>query len=260
MNIVKNKLLFGILILVMIFSVNLIHAAPPTQTNVNLNIGIQIQTSGIETIRQNTNHSFGFHVFNITTQLALDPTTTNCSFHLYNKTGQHQFINDLIDFDDGDYKITLLGTNFSDLGLYNYYIYCNNSDIGGFARENFEVTPTGQALDEPQGTIVLGIIILLIFLSGIFFYLGKESKYLPAKIFLISMGVLFLMVTLGVSVIIIKELLIIGSIFTTTFVNLYRLMLILISAGGIGLIVYIIHMAVRQFFSHRGLLDNEFHK
>ena len=71
------------------------------------------------------------------------------------------------------------------------------------------------------------------------------------------MGSLLLMFTVGVSVNTITELMIIGSVFAATFVNLYRLMLILISAGGIGLMLYIVYMSVKQFYSYRGLLDND---
>ena len=154
-----------------------ISAVPPPQTNINLETGIQIQTSGIETIEQNINHSFGFHIFNITTQFALDPTTTNCSFHLYNKTGQHQFINNIMDFDKGDYKITLLGTNFSELGAYNYYIYCNNSAIGGFARENFEVTPTGEILETSESLLYIIILIVTFILFLGFLYPAIKLPY-----------------------------------------------------------------------------------
>ena len=122
----------------------------------------------------------------------------------------------------------------------------------------FEVTPTGNELDIPQSIIVIGLIFVLILLTSAFLYFGNEIEYVPFKIFLISLGSLFLMFTVGVSLNTITQLMILGSVFSATFVNLYRLMLILISAGGIGLMLFIIYVAVKQFYSYRGLIDKEF--
>ncbi|GAH93424.1 unnamed protein product, partial [marine sediment metagenome] len=55
-----------------------------------------IQTQGVPTLRQNTAHYFQFHVYNISTGLHVDDTTTNCTFHLYNKTGENQIEKDFL--------------------------------------------------------------------------------------------------------------------------------------------------------------------
>ena len=65
------------------------------------------------------------------------------------------------------------------------------------------------------------------------------------------------MVIVGVSVNTIKQLMLLGSVFSGTFTAIYTLMLILVSAGGIGLILYIIVMSIRQFRTHRGLIDED---
>ncbi len=147
-------------------------------------------------------------------------------------------------------------SNTDTLGNYNYDVegVDPNSIVVGQSC-SFKVTPTGNDLDNPQSIIVVGLIFVLILLTGSFLYFGKEVEYVPFKIFLISMGSLLLMFTVGVSVNTITELMIIGSVFAATFVNLYRLMLILISAGGIGLMLYIVYMSVKQFYSYRGLMD-----
>ena len=257
----RKYIKLGILFLMFsIFLISNISAQPPpaVQTNVNIEVGLQIQTEGINVLQQNTAHLFSFHVFNISTGLIVDNSTTNCSFHLFNKTGHHQFIIDNLEFTvDNDFRVSLAGSNFSELGLYSYYVNCNADNIGGFGREVFEVTQTGEFLDEPQSLIILGLILVLILVTWVFLYFGKEIEYLPFKIFLISLGALFLMFTVGFSLNIIRNLVLVGSVFSLTFVNLYRLMLILISAGGIGLMVYIIYMSVKQFYSKRGLIDSE---
>lgn len=162
----------------------------------------------------------------------------------------------------GQFEMTSNGTNynfiFSNTEGVGEYFYTTSGDLNGISTQqscSFKVTPTGQDLDNPQSIIVIGLLLVLILLTSSFLYFGKEIEYVPFKIFLISMGSLLLMFTVGVSLNTITELMIIGSVFSATFVNLYRLMLILVSAGGIGLMLYIIYMAVMQFYSHRGLMD-----
>ena len=166
----------------------------------------------------------------------------------------------------GQFEMTGNGSNynftFSDTNTVGTYFYTAEGDPNGILIPpqscSFKVTPNGDELDNPQSIIIIGLIFVLILLTGSFLYFGKEIEYVPFKIFLISLGALFLMLTIGISLNTITQLMVIGSVFSGTFINLYRLMLILISAGGIGLMLYIIYMSVKQFYSYRGLLDNEF--
>lgn len=160
--------------------------------------------------------------------------------------------------DGSNYNYTLVN-NFT--GTTGTYIVNGVGDLGGIDTAwnyDFTITQTGEALDEAQGLIVLGLIILLIFITGAFLYFGNKIEYVPFKIFLISLGVLFLMLTIGIALNAIKELMLIGSVFSGTFVSLYRLILILVSAGGIGLIVYLVYVGVHQFYQHRGLIDSKY--
>ncbi len=144
-------------------------------------------------------------------------------------------------------------TNTSQLGRY---------DITGISDgcENtfalfFTITPSGQNFDTSQSIVVFGLIIILIFLVGAFLYFGNRIDYLPFKIFLIALSILFIMLTVGLALNAVKQLMILGAVFSGIFGSLYTLMLILVSAGGIGLIVYIIYMSVQQFNMNRGLVD-----
>ncbi len=147
--------------------------------------------------------------------------------------------------------------NFSDTSQLGRYDVTGISDgcENSFAFF-FTITPSGQALDTSQSLIVIGLILVLILLTGSFLYFGNKVEYLPMKIFLISLSILFIMLTVGVSLNAVKQLMIMGAVFSGIFVNLYRLMLILVSAGGIALIVYIIYMSVQQFNAYRGLRDD----
>ena len=164
-----NLFLFGFIL--SLFFISLVGAQPPptTQTNVNIEVGLQIQTQGISYLQQNINHVFSFHVYNISTGFLLDNTTTGCGFHLYNKTGHNQFDTNSLSFVAEGFEIDLVGNNFTELGTYAYYVHCNTSNYGGFNREVFEVTPTGF-------TNLLGFYLIIIGISLVFLILGFWIK------------------------------------------------------------------------------------
>lgn len=164
----------------------------------------------------------------------------------------------------GEVEMTKDGTfynfSFNDTGNLGQHIVNGFGDPGGTTTTwnyVFTITATGQALDTPQSVLTIGLILILIAIAAFFFYAGNKTEYVPFKIFLTALGALFIMTTVGFSLNAIKSLMLIGSALSGTFVNLYRLMLILISAGGIGLIVYIIYMSLRQFSAYRGLIDKD---
>lgn len=148
--------------------------------------------------------------------------------------------------------------NFTDLVSGRYDVTGISDGCTKTFSTYFNITPTGSDFDTSQGIMTLGLLLVLIFLTSVFLFFGVKIEYVPFKIFLTSLGVLFLMLTIGISVNTIKELMLVNSIFSATFVNLYRLMLILVSAGGIGLIVYLVYVSLRQFYSYRGLIDDKY--
>ena len=162
-----------------------------------------------------------------------------------------------------DLFMTKTGTTYnftfnqsSDIGSY-FYSVIGDKD-GGLIEETicFEITQTGRDLDTPQGIIIVGLFFILFLISIAFFYGGENTEYRPVKIFLTSLGWLFLMFIVGIAVNVVQQLLTVVATLEGTFSILYTLMLILTSAWGIGLIVYIIYMSMRQFYAHRGLVDD----
>jgi len=163
----KIGVIFALLILFLMIGVS---AQPPSaaQTNINIDVGLQIQTQGINILQQDAEHFFQFHVYNISSGLQVDNTTTACTFHLYNKTGISQYESNNLDFVSGSFETTLSGNNFSELGAYSYYVHCNSTNFGGFTREVLEVTQTG-TIPSVQEALIYWIsflgILLLFFLS-----------------------------------------------------------------------------------------------
>lgn len=254
----KNKFIFGILFLMIIFSIGSVIAQPPFQVQPTFIEGYFIEIPEQGMLKQNDDFTFFFHVFNLSTGVPLDDTSVECEFNLHNSSSILIYTNTSLPFDDTTtaFFVEVKGGNFSSIGDYNYVTHCSSLAFGGVVSVQLIVTPTGLGLDQPQSYIILGLILLLLFLSGIFLYIGKDMEYLPAKIFLMSLGLLFLMFVVGVSLNIINQLLLVGSVISGIFGSLYTLMTILISAWGIGLIVYLIYVSVRQFYSNRGMFDD----
>lgn len=155
------------------------------------------------------------------------------------------------------FNITLNSSQTSELGEYQVGGFCKDGSVTQLVDFTFNVTPTGKDFDTAQGIIIIALILILIALTAFFFNAGNKIESVPFKVFLTSMGVLFLMVTTGVALNALKQLTIISSVLSGTFLNIYRLMLILVSAGGIGLMLYIILVALKQFRIRRGLIDED---
>ena len=213
----------------------------------------------------------GIFLFSLAPVMALNDQGTgeqNQNFTLVQVCNEASYITlDTIQIPDRSTLIINTNMTFISGGTFNL-VFENTSQLGRYdvtgisdGCENsfaffFTITPSGQALDTSQSLIVIGLILVLILLTGSFLYFGNKVEYLPMKIFLISLSILFIMLTVGVSLNAVKQLMIMGAVFSGIFVNLYRLMLILVSAGGIALIVYIIYMSVQQFNAYRGLRDD----
>lgn len=143
----KKGNIFLFLFLLSFFSFSLVVAQPPpsTQTNINIDVGLQIEFTQVSIFENGEDHLFNAHVFNISTGLRVDNTTTQCSFHLFDNKGDHQIDQVPMIFDtfgiDWDYNVS--GENFTRNGDYSYLIVCNSTDIGGFLSSGFTITPTG---------------------------------------------------------------------------------------------------------------------
>lgn len=155
------------------------------------------------------------------------------------------------------FNISLDSNQSSVLGEYQVGGFCKDGSVTQLVDFTFQVTPTGGDLDTGQSLIVLGLTILLLFLSGAFLFFGIKVETTSVKVFLIALGVLFFLLTLGFSVNTIKQLMQLGSVFSGTFVGLYRLFLVLVSGGMIAIILYLVTVSVTAFKKSRGILDED---
>lgn len=199
--------------------------------------------------------------FQVNTEINLVQNCASCTF---NNISAVSFPNSSIllsnvamERDGARYNFTLNDTQTSTIGE---YIYDGFGDLAGTDTSwaiNFFITPTGECLDTQQSIIILGLMLILLFLTGAFLIFGFKVETTSVKIFLIALGGLFFLFTLGFSINAIKQLMFLQSVFAGTFVGLYRLFLALVSAGMIAIILYLITVAVTAFKKSRGILDDD---
>ncbi len=187
----KFSLIFLFLFLIVLTP--MVVAQPPQATPViiNLEAGLAIDFPKIIEIRQNQDFEFHFHVFNATSGLAVDNTTTNCSLELLNGDGSEIIDIDVIDFVGDEWNINVLGGNFSRLGSYYWLVNCQSSLVGGFTSAPLIVTADGFSFSDFP--IQLSLIIFSFFL--LVFGLVKERFRLfqfVGSILMMVMGVLTL--------------------------------------------------------------------
>jgi len=158
------------LILTFVFCIILssfVFAAPPTQININQDIGVAIFTPPREYLPQNEGYAFHVHVSNISNGRPLNNTDVDCFLHLYYPNGSHSLETSLNKDSNGeDHDIFISGTNFSILGDHAYYIWCDSAeagDTGGSASGIYIITLTGTELTEGKSILLVGLLAILVF-------------------------------------------------------------------------------------------------
>ena len=189
----KSSLLFIFLFLLVLTPIISAQQPSNTQTNVNIEVGLQVEFTQVNTFENGVDHLFNTHVFNISTGLRVTNDTTQCFYHLFDNEGQHQINQVEMTFDalDKDYDYLVLGTNFTRNGDYSYLITCNATNVGGFLSAGFEITQDGfESVVFPQqfSIILLGFILIMF---GILNSRHTIIKHMGA-IILMVMGVLTL--------------------------------------------------------------------
>jgi len=142
----------------------LVSSEPPVTTIQQFQEGFIIEGSPQEFIKQNTDYQYNFFVYNISNGAKITNTTTACFFYLANNSGEVLYFSNVPYKIEGYFGLDISGGNFSDLGHYNYGIFCNSTTMGGALVNYFQVTTTG--LETPEG------IILIFFLIGFLIIIG----------------------------------------------------------------------------------------
>ena len=172
----KSGIFLLLVVMFMFFSLPLIPAQPPqaTQIVINLETGYSIVPPQIFIHEVSQPIHLHFHVFNISNGVRVNNDSVNCSFELFNKSGDHLFQIEELAFTDNEWEIVIREGNFSTLGTYSYITECNDISIGGFISVDFEVTKTGLELKTSESIVYLLMIfgVLILFLLSFYFMIS----------------------------------------------------------------------------------------
>ncbi len=162
----KSKLfIIGIFLLMLI---PLVSSVPPIQSSTGTGEGLVLRSPPLDIIKQGTTINSHMHVFNATNDLPVLNDTTECNVHLYNNVGSH-ILESPMGFDSNglEWKLEILGGNFSEVGMYSFIVWCNSTTAGGFVSGSLDVTPTGIEFDDAESrSYLIVIIVLALFLAG----------------------------------------------------------------------------------------------
>lgn len=175
-----NKKIFIFLIFALAL-ISPVLAQPPFQTSSTADKSILIESPVIETHQQNTYLNFHAHPHNSTNGETLNYSVIDyCFIHVYSPSNGEHEIQSLMNpnGNDIDWEYNASGGNFSELGQYAGYIYCQTNTTGdlrgGYFEFAFDVTPTG----EPTNGIQLSsrIFLILFFIFAIFLIQWNQKR------------------------------------------------------------------------------------
>lgn len=210
--------------------------------------------------------SFGYNnlqnvgTFKLGDDINLIQTCSNCTFNNITSILSPNSIEIIGNFQmtkvGSVYNFTLTPGNVTQLGG---YIVNGIGDLDGLNavwNYNFEITTSGNPpLNQGEGITLFGIIIILI-LTTIFFMISTiYIENLPFKIFLGSLSVLMLISTIGFGVTIMQQLFGAFTNLVSGYSLFFRLFMILLTAAGIGLILFLVVFALKMFNKSRGIIE-----
>jgi magnesium-transporting ATPase (P-type) len=160
----------------------------------------------------------------------------------------------------GEVRMTKLGTEYN-------YTFCLSSLIGKYTVNgkgdpdgvteifvyDFEVTSSGYELSNSQTWVIFFVIGIIFVAALLFFIFGIRVEHPATKIFCLSVTVILIVFLIGYIFNVSKTFLTEFTSLTNSFEPLFIIFIALLTAGGIGLILYLIYYAVNMFYKYRGL-------
>ena len=168
-------------------------------------------------------------------------------------------LNKLMTKNETIYNYTLNVNQTASLGLYEDSMCCTNSSHSGCELFVHEITPSGSTgLAEGQGSTLVGILVILLVATIFFLILGILTKSVAFKMFFVSLSILLMIGTIGFGVTIMQNFFGTFSSLVSGFGTFYTILIILLSGGAIGLLIYLIMVAFRVYNIKRGFsMDHE---
>lgn len=117
--------------------------------------------------------------------------------------------------------------------------------------------PLASALTSGEGTIVFGAIFSMAVIVVFFLILSIIVKSGPLKMFFMSMSLLTILASVGMGVSVMQESFPDLTNITSTYGDFYVLLVTLTAVGLFALIIWLIIVAFKSFYSYRGIIDSE---
>lgn len=115
---------------------------------------------------------------------------------------------------------------------------------------------TVSAMTSGEAMVLFGAIFTMIMAVIFFLVISIMSRNVPVKIFFLSLSVIVLVATIGFGAGIMQQFFSDFATLTASYGAFYRLLTILMVGGGAALILWLIVVAFRSFYSYRGVLDD----
>lgn len=179
------------------------------------------------------------------------PSTFSCNITIENPRQNVIVLNEPMTRNETIYNYSL--TQTSELGIYEAkQVYCSDGNNNGTSSFFFRITSTGaEPIDTGKGLTILGTFIVLIVATLFFLVFAIFTKNVPFKIFFVGLSLLLMVSTVGFVASTMQQVLSTFDTIVSTMGNFYILLTILLTAGGIGLFVYLVVMALKSFDSTR---------
>lgn len=182
---IKFPLIVLSFVFLLIFLSSFSIAAPPFQTS-DTGSGLQIEYPKYEFLRQYTSQGFHIHVINDTR--SMNVTHVSCSLHIYNQTGWHIGIYNLLPDSTSylDFDTTISSSNLSSLGVMSYVVQCNSTTQIAFASGQLVVTTDGQSPATSTNFFLILISLCLVILTLGIVFENYILGFLSGLLFLIT--------------------------------------------------------------------------
>ncbi len=187
---------------------------------------------------------------------AICDSSYDCNLTILSPT-QVLIIDNVAMLGDGIYRnFTMTEENQSANGIYESTVDCTNASFSGSNTFFYEITPNGsKPIDEGQGLILLGSIFFLIIISCSVGFMGIKSTNTTVSISFLAFSTLIMVFTLGLILNVLELSFGTFSDIISNYSTIYVLFTTLLIAGAMGLIVYIIFIALNMYNRFRGLKD-----
>lgn len=153
------------------------------------------------------------------------------------------------------YNYTLDSGNTTIIGTYVVVYHCDLNGVDTPSNAYYTINSSGFTMSTSQGMMMVLLLVAIAFLAFLFFYFGVKTENITLKIFCLAMSVLFIIFMFGYGYNVANIMLGEYPSITGGMSSIYILMIVLLSAGGAGLMLWLIAYIFTLWSKHRGFRD-----